>query len=121
VTVFLVAALLLPAVTDPPMEAPLPRDAAPMDEPGRYRSSRSLDETLDFYQRELRRVPGIRWNNIVNLPGIKAKNITCLRKKTKWEGINIYETRGEVRLYVIPREVEPAVDKKATGRSEKKK
>ena len=121
VTMFLLAALLLPAATDPPVEAPLPKDVAPMDEPGRYRSSRSLDETLDFYQREFRRVGGIRWNNIVNLPGIKAKNITCLRKKTKWEGINIYETHGEVRLYVIPREVELATDKKAAAASEKKK
>ena len=120
-TVLLVAALLMPAATDPPQEAPLPKDVVPLDEPGRYRASRSFDETLDYYQRELKRVSGIRWYNVVNLPGVKAKNITCLRKKTKWEGINIYETRGEVRLYVIPREVEPAVDKKAAGKVEKKK
>ena len=120
-TLFLVALFFTPAVTDPPLEAPLPKDAAALDEPGRYRTSRSFDETLDYYQRELRRVGGIRWNNVANLPGIKAKNITCVRKKTKWEGINIYETRGEVRLYVIPRETEPVAEKKAAGKGEKKK
>jgi len=120
VTAFLVAALLV-AATDPPAEAPLPKEAVPLEALGRYHTARSFDETIDFYQREFRRVGGIRWNNIVNLPGIKAKNITCVRKKTKWEGINIYETRGEVFLYVIPREEEPVVDKKAAAKSDKKK
>jgi hypothetical protein len=121
VTVFLVAALLLTATTDPPTEAPLPKEAVPLEEPGRYQTSRSFDETVDFYQREFKRIGGIRWYNVVNMPGVKAKNITCLRKKTKWEGVNIYESRGAVKLYVIPREVEPAVDKKTVGKSEKKK
>jgi hypothetical protein len=40
----------------------------------------------------------------VTLPSIKAKHIECLRKKTRWEGINIYEKQGEVRIFVIPRE-----------------
>ncbi|MBI5511475.1 MAG: hypothetical protein HY903_22180 [Deltaproteobacteria bacterium] len=120
-TALIVAALLLPAAGDPPAEAPLPKEATPLDEPGRYRTSRSFDETLDYYQREFRRVSGVRWHNVVNLPGIKAKNVTCTRKKVKWEGINIYETRGEVRIYVIPREVEAAPAKKAATKGDKKK
>ena len=114
-----VAALLLPAAADLPPEAPLPKEAVPLEEPGRYRTSRSLDETLNFYQRYFRKTEGVRYNNVVNLPGIKAKNISCLRRKTKWEGINIYEARGEVMIYVIPRIVEEAAGKKAAAKQEK--
>ncbi len=119
-TAWFVAALAL-AATDLPPEAPLPKEAVALEEPGRYRTSRSFDETIEYYQREFRRTGGVRWNNVVNLPGIKAKNVTCLRKKTKWEGINIYEARGEVKIYVIPRvSVDKAGDKKAAAKSEKK-
>ena len=75
-----------------------------LDEPGRYRVPRSYEDTLEWYKRNFRTSGGVRWHNIVNLPGIKAKHLASLRKKTTWEGINIYETRGEVRLYVIPRQ-----------------
>ncbi|MFC1611954.1 hypothetical protein ACFL6C_13415 [Myxococcota bacterium] len=75
--------------------------------PGRYRSSRSYDETLEYYKRLFRRTGGVRWHNIVNLPGIKARNIQSLRKKTDWEGINLYENGGEVRIFVMAREKPP--------------
>ncbi len=87
-----------------PVDAPIVPGAVALDEPGRYRVPRSFDETLDFYQRLFNQAGVVRWRNIVNLPGIRAKHIECLRKKTKWEGINIYEYKGEVRLYVIPRD-----------------
>jgi hypothetical protein len=93
-------------IAEPPLEAPLPPGAVALDESGRYRSPRSFDETLDFYQR-LFNQGGVRWRSIVNLPGIRAKHIECLRKKTHWEGINIYEYKGEVRLFVVPREAKP--------------
>jgi hypothetical protein len=105
--------LTLIAANDPPEEAPLPPGVVPLEEPGRYRSSRTYDETLDFYERQLRRVGGIRWHNVVSLPGIKAKNIECLRKSSHWEGINVYDNAGEVRIYVIPREKPPAQPKAA--------
>lgn len=88
---------------DPPADAPIVPDSISLEESGRYRSRRSFDETLDFYDRTFKRTNGLIWHNIINLPGIRAKNIEC-RKKTNWEGINIYELKGEVRIYVIPRE-----------------
>ncbi len=103
-TVALLTALL---ATDPPDEAPIPPGVVALEEPGRYRSNRSFDETIEFYKRSFRRVWGLRWHHIVSLPGIKAKNIECQRKKSNWEGINIYEHAGEVRIYVIPRERPP--------------
>jgi hypothetical protein len=86
------------------MEAPLVPGAVALDEPGRYRSPRSFDDTLDFYSKLFNQGGVIRWRNIVNLPGIKAKHLECLRRKTRWEGINVYEYKGEVRLYVIARD-----------------
>jgi hypothetical protein len=99
--------LILVGASDPPVEVPLPQGVVPLEEPGRYRSSRSYDETIDYYERQFRRVGGIRWHNVVSLPGIKAKNIECLRKTANWEGINVYDNAGEVRIYVIPREKPP--------------
>lgn len=92
-----------------PIEAPVPSGAQPLADKGRYRSPRTYDETLDFYRRSFAPIGGIKWRNIVSMPGIKAKHVESLRKKTHWEGINVYEKQGEVRIYVIPREtVDPA-------------
>jgi hypothetical protein len=103
-SVLLAALLAAAAAAEPPLEAPLPAGAAQVDDPGRYRSPRSWEETLDFYRRIFNQTAGVRWRNIINQPGIKAKHVESLRKKTRWEGINIYERQGEVRIYVIARE-----------------
>jgi hypothetical protein len=89
---------------DVPVDAPLPGAAVPLEEKGRYKITRSYEETLDFYRRLFNQTGGVRWRNVVTLPSIKAKHIESLRKKTRWEGINIYEKQGEVRVFVIPRE-----------------
>jgi hypothetical protein len=97
------------------VDAPVMKEAVPLEEPGRYRSPRSFDETLDYYQRVFQG-GGVRWRNVVNLPGIKAKHVENLRKKAKWEGINIYEYKGEVRIYVVPRET-PKTPEKSTDKA----
>ena len=99
-TALLLAALSLGA---PHRGAPIVPDAKPLEEPGRYQSPRTYEETLDYYKRVFKRTGGVRWRHIVNLPGIKAKHIQSLRRRTRWQGINIYEHRGQVRFYVIPR------------------
>ncbi len=91
-------------VAELPADAPIVPGATALAETGRYRSPRSFDDTLDFYQRLFNQTGSVRWRNVVNLPGIKAKHIESLRKKTRWEVINVYEHKGEVRLYVIPRD-----------------
>lgn len=87
-----------------PVEAPLPSCAVAMDEPGRYRCGRPYDETLDFYKKTFIQTGGVRWRNIISTPAIKARHVDSLRSKTHWEGINVYEKAGEVRIYVIPRD-----------------
>jgi hypothetical protein len=113
--ILIVAFLISAGAIEPPMEAPITPGAIPLEDRGRYKSPRTYEETLDFYQRTFKQSSGIRWRNVVNLPSIKAKHIECLRKKTHWEGINIYEKQGEVRIYVIPRdaaEKEPGAEKR---------
>ena len=101
----LITALLVTlTAAEVPVDAPLPSGATPMEDPGRYRTLRTFEETLDFYRKLFNQTGGVRWRNIVNLPSIKAKHVECLAKKTHWEGINIYEKQGEVRIYVIPRD-----------------
>lgn len=101
---------------DFPEEAPLIPNAEPLNDPGRYRSLRSYDETLDFYRRLFRQTGGVRWRSIVNLPSIKAKHVASMRKNSLWEGLNIYEKDGETRIYVIPREID--LDAEQLGKEE---
>ena len=95
------------AATDLRGEAPLVPGAIPMDEAGRYTSPRNYDDTVNYYQRYFRSTGGVRWHHIVNLPSVKAKHLKSLKKSTLWEGINIYEAKGQVRFYVIPRSAAP--------------
>ena len=88
---------------DPGTDAPLVPGAIALDETGRYDSPRSYDDTVDYYRRYFRSRGGSKWRNIVNLPSVKAKHIQSTLKKTAWEGLNIYEHRGRVRIFVIPR------------------
>jgi hypothetical protein len=103
-----------------PVEAPIPPYATPLSEPGRYECHKTFDETLDFYEKVFHSTGGVRWRNVVNLPGIKAKHIENLRKKAHWEGINVYEYKGKVRVFVIQRPPEPEAAKPAVTQGKSK-
>jgi len=98
----LVLAVALPAA-DSHIEAPIPSFAAPMQEQGRYESHQTFDQTIEHYKWVFRSSGGVRWRNVVNLPQVRAKHIQSTRPKTKWQGINIYEWNGHVRIFVVPR------------------
>lgn len=103
---FVVGALLLWRA-ELPKDAPIVPDSVPLEEEGRFQSSRTYDETLKFYRAFFRRTGGGRLHNIVTLPSIKAMHIQSLQRRTRWEGINVYELHGEARIYVVPRDEEP--------------
>jgi hypothetical protein len=84
--------------------APIAAGSIAHAEPGRYRTYRTFEETLDFYERSFKKTGGIRWRSIINLPGIRARHIECLRSDSTWEGINVYEHNGKVHIFVIQRE-----------------
>lgn len=101
--------------TELPIDPPLAPGAHALKEPGRYQATRSYEETLDFYRRLFNQTGGVRWRNIVNLPGIKAKHVASLRNKTRWEGLNIYEKQGDVRIYVLLRDAAQADNESPTS------
>jgi hypothetical protein len=80
----------------------LPANSVALSESGRFRSTRNFDDTVEFFQKSLAS-DAVRWIHIVNLPSVKAEHIESLRSTSSWEGINIYEARGEVRFFIIPR------------------
>lgn len=96
-----------PPTHDQPVTAPIGNQFVALKEKGRYRVRATYDETLEFYRRAFKAIGGVRWRSITNKPGLKAQHIESLRKKTNWEGINIYESNGEVKVYVLPRPPEP--------------
>ena len=101
--IMLSLALLAPAAL--PVSAPTVPNSAALQDSGRYRSSRNFDDTVEFFRKALD--SDVRWNTIIHAPSVKAVNVTSRDQKTHWLGINIYEQRGEVRFYIIPRPKEP--------------
>ena len=91
------------ALAIPLEEAPVIPKAKKLAEPGRYESPRNFADTVKYYERALKRQGGARWYPIINSPKVKAKHAASRFKKTAWQGINIYEVDGHVRIFVIPR------------------
>lgn len=73
-------------------------------EEGRYRSPQDWEKTLRFFRGIYGKQPGIVWRSVASTPKVKAIHIANIRRGQSWEGINIYETGGEVFIYVIKAE-----------------
>jgi hypothetical protein len=84
-------------------------DEARLVEPNRYRVEKTYDETLKFFRSVY---PPARFPRkpIANQPGVKAVHIENPEAKPGgWEGLNVYELRGETRVFVL---VAPRPDSK---------
>ena len=79
--------------------AQLPDGAEKVAE-NRYRSPKSWDETLRFYRQSY--PPRYTRRTIADQPGVKAVHIDNPDAKPgSWDGLNIYEAKGEVRIFVL--------------------
>ncbi|HSM93358.1 MAG TPA: hypothetical protein VLT47_10780 [Anaeromyxobacteraceae bacterium] len=79
--------------------ATLPDDAKQIGE-NRFRLHRDFDEVLKYY----RTVYSARFARrpIANQPGVKAVHIQNPDAKPgQWEGLNVYELKGQVRVFVL--------------------
>lgn len=83
--------------------APLVPGSRALEDAGRYGSPRSYESTVEFYEKQFKNGPPVRWRHIVNVAGLRAKHVQNLNRKSRWQGINIYELKGKVRYYVVPR------------------
>lgn len=79
----------------------LPGGAAKIAE-DRYRAPQGWEETLKFYKNTY---PPAKYprRSIVNQPGIKAIHLVNVDGKEEWEGLNVYELQGEVRIFILAR------------------
>lgn len=79
--------------------AALPEGAEKVAE-NRYRVPMSWDETTRFYRQTY--PPRYTRRPIADQPGIRAVHLDNPDAKPgAWEGLNIYETKGEVRIFVL--------------------
>ena len=88
-------------------------DEARWVEPNRYRVEKSYDETLKFFRTVY---PPAKYPRrpVVNQPGIKAVHIENPESRPGgWEGLNVYELKGETRVFVL---VAPKERKAGVGR-----
>jgi hypothetical protein len=76
-------------------------DGAVKVDEDRYRSSQDWEKTLRFYRGIYGKVQGVLWRSVASTPKVKAIHIANLRKGQSWEGINVYETGGQVFIYVL--------------------
>lgn len=70
----------------------------------RFKSTQDWEKTLRFYRSAYGGKPGYVWQTIETPPKVKAVHIENTHPKRQWEGINIYETNGEIFVYVIKAE-----------------
>ena len=75
-------------------------DGSEKVEENRYRIPKSWDETIRFYRQTY--PPRYTRRPIVDQPGIRAVHLENPDARPGyWEGLNIYETKGEVRVFVL--------------------
>ena len=79
--------------------AVLPDGAVKVAE-NRYRVPQNWEETLRFYRQSY--PPRYTRRAIADQPGVKAIHIANPDAKAgSWEGLNVYEAKGEVRIFVL--------------------
>jgi hypothetical protein len=77
----------------------------------RYRAPGDFEKTLEYYK-SVYPTSAFPRRSIVNQPGVKALHIINPSGKN-FEGLNIYESNDEVRIYVVPLQAVPAPTKPA--------
>jgi hypothetical protein len=82
--------------------AVLPDDAQKVGD-NRYKVPKSYDETIKFY-RSVYGPAKYRRRPIADLPSVKAVHIENPEARPgQWEGLNVYELKGETRVFVLVR------------------
>lgn len=76
-------------------------DAAKKLSDGRFRSAEDWEKTIRFYRNVYGGKAGIVWRTVDTPPKVKAIHIANTLPKRTWEGINIYETNGDIFIFVI--------------------
>src|SRR5688572_20230042 len=62
----------------------------------RFKSTEDWEKTVRYFRNAFGGRAGIVWNTIHTPPKIKALHIANTLPKRTWDGINIYETNGDI-------------------------
>ena len=73
----------------------------------RFVSPRNYNETVKFYRKLWRGNDNIEFRKIANLPSVRAIHVLNKSPKSEWNGMNIYEHKGETKVFIIPRTKAP--------------
>ena len=110
------AALMLTAVAPTPADAAdrvfgiiMPPEATRIGE-DRYRTTKNLSRTRRYFARTVGTSRGLVWRPIRGNPNVSGVHIINNRAGREWDGLNIYEYRGKVYIYVVKSPV--VMDKK---------
>lgn len=104
---FVFAFCLLGALAwSPVAEAAKVHGATILDEskktgPSRFQSRRDWDRTIRFFRRVYGKKKGIVWSQMDTPPGVKGIHIANIRRTRKWDGINIYQHKNRIEIFVI--------------------
>ena len=91
----------------------LPENAVKVGD-DRFKAKEDWDKTLRFFRNAYGKQAGVVFRSIASTPRVKAYHIANIRKGQSWEGINVYETNGEVFIFVI--KAERAESKRPSGK-----
>ena len=69
----------------------------------RFVSSRNYAETVKFYKKLWKGVETIEFRRIATPPQVRALNVENSNPKAAWAWMNIYEDKGEARIFIFPR------------------
>ncbi len=71
--------------------------------PHRFRSARNYEDTLDYYKKLFRDSSVYRTTSekIVNNSEVRGIFFKNLAPKARWDGLNVYEYKGAVTIFVV--------------------
>ena len=95
----------------------MPPDATKIGE-DRFRATQTLSRTRRYFARTVGTRNGLIWRPIRGNPSVDGVHIVNQRTGREWDGLNIYEHRGKVYIYVVKNKdfVKPQPKKKKRRR-----
>jgi hypothetical protein len=69
----------------------------------RFVSPRNYAETVKFYKKLWKGVETIEFRRIATPPQVRALHIENSNPRAAWAWMNIYENKGETRIFIFPR------------------
>jgi len=88
---------------------------------GRFRTSRSYEEVARHFRRTYRGRSDARILRLPSVSGVYGIHVQSMDDATPWEGVNVYELRGETRVTILARDSEKERDRAGERQQESRK